>query len=140
MSAMQPLLIEVGTDELPVAALPGLAQALFDGVVDGLARYLGTIAPSELQVPGGCAAVVRLFPVLRSVDDFPGKQRGMFTIPSRIHTSARNTGVQFNARAYVTGAEAALDIVLSSLYQRNQLVPFRFHPVDHLDRSPMHLR
>mgnify|MGYP006188875975 CR=1 FL=1 len=38
MSAMQPLLIEVGTDELPVAALPGLAQALFDGVIDGLSR------------------------------------------------------------------------------------------------------
>lgn len=38
MSAMQPLLIEIGTDELPVAALPGLAQALFDGVVDGLSR------------------------------------------------------------------------------------------------------
>ncbi|HET8819371.1 MAG TPA: glycine--tRNA ligase subunit beta [Xanthomonadaceae bacterium] len=38
MSAMQPLLIEIGTDELPVAALPGLAQALFDGVVEGLSR------------------------------------------------------------------------------------------------------
>ena len=38
MSAMQPLLIEIGTDELPVGALPGLAQALFDGVVDGLSR------------------------------------------------------------------------------------------------------
>lgn len=33
---MQPLLIELGTEELPVKALPGLAQALFDGVVDGL--------------------------------------------------------------------------------------------------------
>ena len=38
MSAMQPLLIEIGTEELPVGALPGLAQALFDGVIDGLAR------------------------------------------------------------------------------------------------------
>jgi glycyl-tRNA synthetase beta chain len=35
---MQPLLIELGTEELPVKALPGLAQALFDGVVDGLVR------------------------------------------------------------------------------------------------------
>ena len=33
---MQPLLIELGTDELPVKALPGLAQAFFDGVVAGL--------------------------------------------------------------------------------------------------------
>ena len=35
---MQPLLIELGTEELPVKALPGLAQAFFDGVIDGLAR------------------------------------------------------------------------------------------------------
>ena len=35
---MQPLLVEIGTEELPVGALPGLAQALFDGVVDGLAK------------------------------------------------------------------------------------------------------
>jgi glycyl-tRNA synthetase beta chain len=35
---MTPLLIELGTEELPVKALPGLAQALFDGVLDGLAR------------------------------------------------------------------------------------------------------
>jgi glycyl-tRNA synthetase beta chain len=35
---MMPLLVELGTEELPVKALPGLAQALFDGVLDGLAR------------------------------------------------------------------------------------------------------
>ncbi|MCM2338634.1 MAG: glycine--tRNA ligase subunit beta, partial [Lysobacter sp.] len=33
---MQPLLIELGTEELPVKALAGLAQAFFDGVIDGL--------------------------------------------------------------------------------------------------------
>ncbi|RDZ26823.1 glycine--tRNA ligase subunit beta [Lysobacter silvisoli] len=37
-AAMQPLLIELGTEELPVKALPGLAQAFFDGVIDGLSR------------------------------------------------------------------------------------------------------
>ncbi len=36
MTTLQPLLIELGTEELPVQALPGLAQALFDGVLDGL--------------------------------------------------------------------------------------------------------
>lgn len=36
MVNMKPLLIELGTEELPVKALPGLAQALFDGVIDGL--------------------------------------------------------------------------------------------------------
>jgi glycyl-tRNA synthetase beta chain len=35
---MTPLLLELGTEELPIRALPGLAQALFDGIVDGLAR------------------------------------------------------------------------------------------------------
>ncbi len=37
-TTMHPLLIEIGTEELPVGALPGLAQALFDGVIDGLAK------------------------------------------------------------------------------------------------------
>ncbi|MGY3266484.1 tetrameric-type glycyl-tRNA synthetase beta subunit [Lysobacter sp. HA35] len=38
MSAMKPLLIELGTEELPVKALPALAQAFFDGVVAGLEK------------------------------------------------------------------------------------------------------
>jgi glycyl-tRNA synthetase beta chain len=33
--SMLPLLIELGTEELPVKALPGLAQAFFNGVLDG---------------------------------------------------------------------------------------------------------
>ncbi|HEY5972226.1 MAG TPA: glycine--tRNA ligase subunit beta [Pseudoxanthomonas sp.] len=36
MSKQQPLLIELGTEELPVKALPGLAQAFFDGVIEAL--------------------------------------------------------------------------------------------------------
>ncbi|MGV8922954.1 MAG: glycine--tRNA ligase subunit beta [Thermomonas sp.] len=35
---MQPLLIELGTEELPVKALPGLAQAFFDGVISALEK------------------------------------------------------------------------------------------------------
>ena len=38
MTPMQPLLIELGTEELPVKALQGLAQAFFDGVLDGLSK------------------------------------------------------------------------------------------------------
>ena len=38
MTTMQPLLIELGTEELPVKALPTLAKALFDGVIDGLVK------------------------------------------------------------------------------------------------------
>ncbi|WDS35323.1 glycine--tRNA ligase subunit beta [Pseudoxanthomonas sp.] len=37
-SQMQPLLIELGTEELPVKALPGLADALFDGIKTGLEK------------------------------------------------------------------------------------------------------
>ena len=55
---MKPLLIEIGTEELPVAALPGLAQALFDGVVDGLVkrgvaidRGMGELAKRGFRVP-----------------------------------------------------------------------------------------
>lgn len=36
MSQTQSLLIELGTEELPVKALPGLAQALFDGTLEAL--------------------------------------------------------------------------------------------------------
>ena len=35
---MQPLLVELGTEELPVAALPGLAQALLDGILAALEK------------------------------------------------------------------------------------------------------
>lgn len=59
---MQPLLIELGTEELPVKALPGLAQALFDGVLAGLdkrgiayrrdaARPLSTPRRLAVQLP-----------------------------------------------------------------------------------------
>ena len=36
--SMKPLLIELGVEELPVKALPGLAQAFFDGIVTGLEK------------------------------------------------------------------------------------------------------
>ncbi|WP_058835939.1 glycine--tRNA ligase subunit beta [Luteimonas abyssi] len=38
MTDTRPLLIELGTEELPVKALPGLAQAFFDGVLAALDR------------------------------------------------------------------------------------------------------
>ncbi len=38
MTTMQPLLIELGTEELPVKALSALAKALFDGVLAGLLK------------------------------------------------------------------------------------------------------
>ncbi len=38
MTGFAPLLIELGTEELPVKALPGLAQAFFDGVITALEK------------------------------------------------------------------------------------------------------
>lgn len=38
MSEQKSLLIELGTEELPVKALPGLAQAFFDGVIGALEK------------------------------------------------------------------------------------------------------
>ncbi|KAF1695324.1 glycine--tRNA ligase subunit beta [Pseudoxanthomonas koreensis] len=38
MSEQKPLLVELGTEELPVKALPGLAQAFFDGVLAALEK------------------------------------------------------------------------------------------------------
>ena len=38
MSERKSLLVELGTEELPVKALPGLAQAFFDGVLAALDR------------------------------------------------------------------------------------------------------
>lgn len=63
MSDMKPLLIELGTEELPVKALPGLAQAFFDGVIDALhkrgiafdregAKPLYTPRRLAVQLPG----------------------------------------------------------------------------------------
>ena len=36
--SIKPLLIELGVEELPVKALPGLSQAFFDGIVGGLEK------------------------------------------------------------------------------------------------------
>ncbi len=50
VSGLSPLLIELGTEELPVKALPGLAHSLFDGVLAalekrGIAVERGTAKP-----------------------------------------------------------------------------------------------
>ncbi len=38
MTELKPLLIELGTEELPVNALPNLSRAFFEGVLAGLER------------------------------------------------------------------------------------------------------
>ena len=48
-SPMQPLLIELGTEELPVKALPGLAQAFFDGVIAALEKRSVAVARGDAK-------------------------------------------------------------------------------------------
>src|SRR3546814_17154469 len=50
MSDTTSLLIELGTEELPVKALPGLAQALFDGVIDALGKRGIAVRSEERRV------------------------------------------------------------------------------------------
>src|SRR3546814_14878826 len=49
MSATTSLLIELGTEELHVKALPGLAQAQFEGVVDALVKRGIAVAPGQAK-------------------------------------------------------------------------------------------
>ncbi len=58
MSQLSPLLIELGTEELPVKALPGLAQAFFDGVVDGLRKRGHKLVTPAAPWGGGQAIVI----------------------------------------------------------------------------------
>ena len=57
--SMQPLLIELGTEELPVKALPGLAQAFFDGVVAALGKRGVAVQAGDAMLtrPGGTDAI-----------------------------------------------------------------------------------
>ena len=66
-NAMRPLLVELGTEELPVQALPGLAQALFDGVIDGLGsdNYFGTPVKLQQRILFWLARGIRLPPTPR---------------------------------------------------------------------------
>ncbi|MEG2941253.1 MAG: glycine--tRNA ligase subunit beta [Thermomonas sp.] len=49
MSGLSPLLIELGTEELPVKALPGLAQSLFDGVLAALDKRGVTVERGDAK-------------------------------------------------------------------------------------------
>ena len=49
MSGLSPLLIELGTEELPVMALPGLAQSLFDGVLAALDKRGVTVERGDAK-------------------------------------------------------------------------------------------
>ena len=58
MTTRLPLLVELGTEELPVKALPGLAQAFLDGViaVRGVDAVMNKAIALELAGPQGRGA------------------------------------------------------------------------------------
>jgi len=66
MSEQKPLLIELGTEELPVKALPALARAFHDGVAEGLRKRgiafqeteQGATAPRPLYTPRRLAVLL----------------------------------------------------------------------------------
>jgi glycyl-tRNA synthetase beta chain len=61
MSSTASLLIEIGTEELPVKALPELAQALFDGVLAGFEKrgiLVERIAAKSLYTPRRLAVLL----------------------------------------------------------------------------------
>ncbi|RZA20357.1 MAG: glycine--tRNA ligase subunit beta [Lysobacteraceae bacterium] len=65
--SMQPLLIELGTEELPVKALPGLAQALFDGVIAALDKRGVAIERGDARSPKPLYSPRRLAVLLPAV-------------------------------------------------------------------------
>ena len=61
MTEMKSLLIELGTEELPVKSLPGLAQAFFDGVIEALQKRgiaLDAAAAKPLYTPRRLAVLL----------------------------------------------------------------------------------
>lgn len=115
MTQQLPLLIELGTEELPVKALPGLADALFDGIKSGLerrgvavdsadARPLFTPRRLAVLLPGVSAeqpeqASEVLGPYLNIALDAEGQ-------PTKaLHGFAAKAGVEWTQLARVTDAK-----------------------------------
>jgi glycyl-tRNA synthetase beta chain len=128
---MHPLMIELGTEELPVKALPGLAQALFDGVIAGLekrgiavergdAKPLSTPRRLAVLLPGVAAEQPEqrsevLGPYLNialDVDGQPTKALAGFAAKAGIDWTALERtsdakGERFVHRAVTPGAQTA---------------------------------
>ena len=162
---MQPLLIELGTDELPVQALPGLAQAFFDGVLSGLekrgiavqrddARPLYTPRRLAVLLPGVADEQPEqtsevLGPYLnialdangqptRALDGFAAKAGVEWTQLART-TDAK--GERFVHRAVAPGAKTRdllIDIVQDAIAAMPILKPMRWGAREHAFARPVH--
>ena len=162
---MQPLLIELGTEELPVKALPGLAQSLFDGVIEGLARRGIDIdrgeakplyTPRRLAVllPGVAAEQPEqrsevLGPYLnvaldadgqptRALQGFAQKAGVEWTVLER---TSDNKGERFVHRAVKPGAKTAdllVDILREAIAAMPIPKPMRWGAHEHAFARPLH--
>ena len=162
---MQPLLIELGTDELPVQALRGLAQAFFDGVLGGLEkrgiavergdakplytpRRLAVLLPGVADEQPEQASEV-LGPYLnialdangqptRALDGFAAKAGVEWTQLART-TDAK--GERFVHRAVAPGAKTRdllIDIVQEAIAAMPIPKPMRWGAREHAFARPVH--
>lgn len=165
MSTTQPLLIELGTEELPVKALPGLAQAFFDGVLDGLhKRGIGfdrdgakpLYSPRRLAVLLGAVAVRQpeqrsevLGPYLNialDADGQPTKALQGFAAKAgvewtQLEKTSDNKGERFVHRAVKPGADTAsllAEIVREAIAAMPIPKPMRWGDHDYGFARPVH--
>ncbi|QQP95068.1 glycine--tRNA ligase subunit beta [Lysobacter enzymogenes] len=165
MSTTQPLLIELGTEELPVKALPALAQAFFDGVLDGLhKRGIGfdRDGAKPLYTPRRLAVLLRavdtrqpeqrsevLGPYLNialDADGQPTKALQGFAAKSgvewtQLEKTSDNKGERFVHRAVKPGADTAqllAEVVREALAAMPIPKPMRWGGHDYGFARPVH--
>lgn len=165
MTALQPLLIELGTEELPVKALPGLAQALFDGVLAGLAargiavdrgdakplytpRRLAVLLPGvAVQQPEQASEVLGPYlNIALDADGQPTKALQGFAAKAGVDWTALGTtrdakGERFVHRSVSQGA-ATRDLLIAVLHEAVAGMPIprpmRWGDHDHAFARPLH--
>ncbi len=165
MTALQPLLIELGTEELPVKALPGLAQALFDGVLAGLAargiavergdakplytpRRLAVLLPGvAVQQPEQASEVLGPYrSIALDAEGQPTKALQGFAAKAGVDWTALDTtrdakGERFVHRSVTAGA-ATRDLLVDVLHEAVAGMPIpkpmRWGDHDHAFARPLH--
>jgi glycyl-tRNA synthetase beta chain len=164
-AGLQPLLVELGTEELPVNALPGLAKALLDGVIDGLVkrgiavqrdeakplyspRRLAVLLPGVGTTQGEQASEV-LGPYLNIALDADGQPtRALLGFAQKagvewtqLARTSDNKGERFVHRAVTAGASTAAllpQILHEAIAAMPIPKPMRWGDHDHAFARPVH--
>jgi glycyl-tRNA synthetase beta chain len=165
MSDMQPLLIELGTEELPVKALPGLAQALFDGILEELGkrgigfelggakplyspRRLAVLLPAVAteQPEQACEVLGPYLNIALDADGQPTRALQGFAAKAgvdwtQLERGRDNKGERFVHRAVKAGAETAAllpDILREAVAAMPIPKPMRWGDHDFAFARPVH--